>query len=488
MCEVSIVAVPSAVPMPLLRGRTAPRESVGRSSSGRYGGRMLRLFDTAAGTVVPFQPHDPGRVSMYVCGPTVYAPPHLGHGRFSLVFDVLRRYLEWSGFEVNYVSNITDVDDNIVTRAREEGRSESEVVHEYEELWVAAMDAIGVKPPTHDPHATAYVERMVEFIGGLVEAEKAYETSDGVYFAVESVPDYGKLARQDLATLQAGARVQVDDDKRSPVDFALWKRVEDDGSLSWDSPWGRGRPGWHTECVVMSLDLLGEGSTSTAAARTWPFRTIRTNGPKPRPRAGRLPPTGCTTGSSRWAARRCPSRWATSRPWSTSSRTPIPAYGLLVSKRTTGRPSRSRRSPPNASGALAGLDRLAGRCADLPRAQPDPESIERLRDRMDDDLDTPAVAALLFGLARRINALLDESQPVDTSPLWAAVGEIITAVGLELHGEEAEVPPEMQALAGQRDQARAEKDWASADAIRDQLQADGWTVEDTAEGTVVRPV
>ena len=426
---------------------------------------------------------------MYVCGPTVYAPPHLGHGRFSLVFDVLRRYLEWSGFEVDYVSNITDVDDNIVTRAREEGRSESEVVDEYERLWVDAMAAIGVKAPTSDPHATTYIDRMVEFIGGLVDEGKAYETSDGVYFSVASVPDYGKLARQDLDTLQAGARVAVDDDKRSPVDFALWKRVDDDGSLSWDSPWGRGRPGWHTECVVMSLDLLGEGFDIHGGGQDLAFPHHENERAQAeaagRPFAAHWVHNGfIEVGGEKMSKSLGNFTTLVDLIENTDPR----AYRLLVLQAHYRSPMEvTPVTTENASSALAGLDRLAARCADLPGAEPDAKSIERLRDRLDDDLDTPAVTASLFGLARRINTLLDDGDTEGAAPLGAAVGAIITAVGLELHGEGAEVPPEVQELARQRDQARAEKDWARADAIRDQLQADGWTVEDTPDGTVVRP-
>ncbi|MGZ4786852.1 MAG: cysteine--tRNA ligase, partial [Acidimicrobiales bacterium] len=219
---------------------------------------MLQLFDTAEGRVVPFETREPGKVSMYVCGPTVYGPPHLGHGRFSLVFDVLRRYLEWSGFEVTYVSNITDIDDKIIERANAEGRSADEIARKCEKVWYKAMDAINVKRPTHDPHATAYVDQMVALIADLVARGDAYETGDGVYFSAQSVPDYGLLARQSIESLQVGARVEANDEKRSPVDFALWKKAKP-GEPSWPSPWGDGRPGWHTECVVMALDLLGEG-------------------------------------------------------------------------------------------------------------------------------------------------------------------------------------------------------------------------------------
>ena len=219
---------------------------------------VLELFDTARGAVVPIEPREPGRISMYVCGPTVYGPPHLGHGRFSLVFDVLRRYLLWCGLDVVYVSNITDIDDKIIARANELGVPTSEVVAENEAIWWAAMDAIGVARPDHDPHATAYVDRMVDLSGDLIDRGAAYVSDDGVYFAAGVVADYGLLARQSLDSLQAGARVDVAEHKHSPVDFALWKLAKP-GEPSWPSPWGAGRPGWPPECVVMSLDLLGEG-------------------------------------------------------------------------------------------------------------------------------------------------------------------------------------------------------------------------------------
>jgi len=156
---------------------------------------MIRLHDTAAGKVLPLEPREPGKVSMYVCGPTVYGPPHLGHGRFSLVFDVLRRYLEWSGNDVLYVSNITDIDDNIIRRAEREDRPWQEITTACEDVWYRAMDAIGVKRPDHDPHATAYVTQMVDLVQQLVDRGAAYVTSDGVYLSVESVDDYGLLAR-----------------------------------------------------------------------------------------------------------------------------------------------------------------------------------------------------------------------------------------------------------------------------------------------------
>ena len=167
---------------------------------------MIRLYDTAAGAVLPLEPRQPGKVSMYVCGPTVYGPPHLGHGRFSLVFDVLRRYLVWSGLDVTYVSNITDIDDKIIQRAASEGRPWQDVTAQYEQVWYEAMDAIGVLRPDHDPHATAYVDQMVAMIDDLVERGAAYPTDDGVYLSVEQVDGYGLLAHQSLDDMRGGRR------------------------------------------------------------------------------------------------------------------------------------------------------------------------------------------------------------------------------------------------------------------------------------------
>jgi cysteinyl-tRNA synthetase len=447
---------------------------------------MLHLFDTAKGGVVPFEPRDPGKVSMYVCGPTVYGPPHLGHGRFSLVFDVLRRYLEWSGNEVTYVSNITDVDDNIINRARTEGRSEGEVAAEYEAVWWEAMDAIGVKRPTVDPHATAYVEQMVELVTRLVDHGIAYETSDGVYFQAERVEDYGLLARQSLDSLRAGARVETSEEKRSPVDFALWKKAAPD-ELSWPSPWGPGRPGWHTECVVMALDLLGDGfdihgggqdlafphheneraqsaADGRSFARYWVHNGfVEVEGEKMSKSLGNF------TNLMDLIARADPR-----------------SYRLLVLRSHYRSPVEiNETSVGDAVSALERLDAFARRTREL-AGEPDAVSIGAFREAMDRDMDTPAVSSLLFDLVRRGNSLLDQGDEAGAAPLAAAVREIAGAVGLELRADAHEVPADVADLARQRDEARAAKDWATADALRDELQARGWVVEDGPTGTVVR--
>ena len=447
---------------------------------------MLKLFDTAKGAVVPFEPREPGKVSMYVCGPTVYGPPHLGHGRFSLVFDVLRRYLEWSGLEVTYVSNITDVDDNIINKALAEGRTEPEVAAEYEALWWTAMDAIGVKRPTADPHATAYIADMVTFVAALVDKGIAYETSDGVYFQAQRVEDYGLLARQSIESLRVGARVEGSDEKRSPIDFALWKKAKPN-EPSWDSPWGPGRPGWHTECVVMSLDLLGEGFDIHGGGQDLAF---------PHHENERAQAVAAGRAFSRyWVHNGFVEVDGEKMSKSLGNFTNLMdlvqsvdqrAYRLLVLRSHYRSPIEvNRSSTADASAALARLDAFARNTAHIPDAEPDPAAIERFRTAMDDDLNTPAVHSLLFELVRQGNTLLTYEDDAGVAPLLAAVRSICAGVGLVIGGEAVAVPPAISAKCRERDQARADKDWALADTIRDELQAEGWIVEDKADGTSV---
>jgi cysteinyl-tRNA synthetase len=450
---------------------------------------VLQLFDTALGEKVPFEPRQAGKVSMYVCGPTVYGPPHLGHGRFSLVFDVLRRYLEWSGFDVTYVSNITDIDDKIIDRAQREGRDASEIADRCEKVWWDAMDALGVQRPTRDPHATAYVEEMVSLIGDLLERGDAYVADDGVYFTPAVVPDYGLLARQSLDSLQAGARVEVAEHKRSPIDFALWKFAKP-GEPAWPSPWGDGRPGWHTECVVMALDLLGDGFDIHGGGLDLAF-PHHENERAQAVAAGR-------TFARHWVHNGFVEVGGEKMSKSLGNFTNLldlidstdpRAYRLLVLRAHYRSPLEiSKVTTDDASAQLQRFDALARRAAaaELPAVGPDAAALSRFRELMDDDLDTPGVVALLAELRTRANSALDDGDLVSASGLVGAFAEVCAAVGLVLDRGEAEVPTEVLATARRRDDARAARDWATADALRDELQADGWVVEDTPSGTQVR--
>ena len=451
---------------------------------------MLHLFDTAAGKVIPFEPRQPGRVSMYVCGPTVYGPPHLGHGRFSLVFDVLRRYLLWSGLEVDYVSNITDIDDKIINRANTEGREWSDIAEKCESVWWRAMDAIGVMRPTSDPHATDYVEQMVELIADLIARDVAYVSDDGVYFSPSVVDDYGLLARQSIESMQAGARVEVADHKHSPIDFALWKFVKP-GEPSWPSPWGDGRPGWHTECVVMSLDLLGDGFDLHGGGQDLAF-PHHENERAQAVAAGR-------TFARHWmhngfvevgGEKMAKSLGNFTNLLDLVDSTDARAYRLLVLRSHYRSPVEvTRASTDDAAAALRRLDTFARRVAsaDLSSTAPDPAAMAEFVRVMDSDLDTPAAVAQLFGLVTDGNTALDAGDTTTAAALAAAVAEICAAVGLVLDAGGSEIPAEVLERAAARDTARAARDFAAADAIRDALVAEGWVVEDTATGTQVRP-
>jgi cysteinyl-tRNA synthetase len=445
---------------------------------------VLRLYDTALGAVAPLEPRQPGHFSRYVCGPTVYGDPHLGHGRMTVVWDIVRRYLSWSGLTVRFASNVTDIDDKIIARANEEGRTTADVADHYEQVWWETMDRLGVARPDDMPHATAYVDDMVALIGRLVEAGRAYVGGDGVYFAAESVDGYGLLARQSIESLKTGARVEVDAEagKRSPVDFALWKLAKP-GEPSWPSPWGAGRPGWHTECVVMSLDLFGDDFDLHSGGLDLAF-------PHHENERVQAIADGCRF-SRRWAHHGMIEDEKGDK-MSKSLGNTLSLLELLDtydprSFRLQVLQSHYRSPMKVGPGSLAAgqaaverLDAFAREFAAARDQEPDAGVLERFRSEMDDDLDTPGAMALAFDTMRDARATRSDA-------LAAAVFEIFDrALGLPLRYEVSAVPPEVLEKAKARDAARAAKDWAQADAIRAELQADGWTVEDGADGTLIR--
>jgi cysteinyl-tRNA synthetase len=463
---------------------------------------VLRLHDTATGEVAPLRLRTPGQVSMYVCGPTVYDAPHLGHGRFSLVFDVLRRYLLFTGLQVTYVSNITDIEDNIIERAALQGIEPSQLTATYETVWWQAMDALGVLRPDEAPHATAFVSRMVDLVTELVELGVAYETGDGVYLSVADVPGYGLLARQSLDSLRAGARVEPDDEKRSPLDFVLWKKAKP-GEPTWASPWGPGRPGWHTECVVMSLDLLGDGFELHGGGLDLAF-----------PHHENERAQSVAIGRE-FARHWMHNGWVTVGGEKMSKslgnftslddlleRSDARSYRLLVLRSHYRSPIEvTPETIADAEAGLARLDELARRfeLADVAAAGPvvdqgdggaglDPVAVARFRERMDDDLDTPGALATVFELARRANAASDAGDAAGALEAARTVAFLCAALGLPLRAGTDLAVDEMSAeLVRRRDQARADRDWDLADELRDQLEDAGWVVEDGPDGTRIRP-
>ncbi|MGO8873157.1 MAG: cysteine--tRNA ligase [Acidimicrobiales bacterium] len=461
---------------------------------------MIQLHDTATGEVAPLRLREPGKVSMYVCGPTVYDSPHLGHGRFSLVFDVLRRYLLFVGLDVTYVSNITDIEDKIIERAAQRGIPESELTATYEAVWWEAMDALGVLRPDEVPHATAYVGHMVELVAELMDRGVAYETSDGIYLSVGDVPGYGLLAHQPLESLRAGARVEATGEKHSALDFVLWKKAKP-GEPTWDSPWGPGRPGWHTECVVMSLDLLGDGFDVHGGA----IDLIFPHHENERAQAVAV--------GREFARHWVHNGWVTVAGEKMSKslgnftslddlvqRSDARAYRLLVLRSHYRSPIEvTPDTVGDAEAGLARLDELARRfgltdlLADGPVVDPgatdriDAGAVAAFRERMDDDLDTPGALAAVFELVRSANADADAGDTGRSRRAAGTVALLCAAMGLSLRaGGDVDVDPAAADLVRRRDAARAARDWAGADALREELEEAGWLVEDSPEGTRIR--
>ena len=452
---------------------------------------MLHLYDTATREVRELAQREPGTVSMYVCGPTVYGPAHIGHGRSTLTWDVLRRYLEWSGLTVRHVTNITDIDDQIIKRANSEGRPWHEITTKCEAMWWKAMEGIGNLRPHLIPHATDFVDQMVAMIGRLVDDATAYTTSDGVYLAVESVEGYGLLAHQSLDEMIAGGGDRVvfgADEKRHPADFVLWK-FSKPGEPSWPSPWGEGRPGWHSECVVMSLDLLGEGFDLHGGGQDLRFPHHENERAQAvalgRPFANHWMHHAFVVDGE--GEKMSKSLGNVSNLLDLIEVYDPRAYRMLLLQTHYRSPVSVGQDNLDASTkALGGLDSFAARTAAVAAdATPDPQVLDAFRDLMDDDLDTPGAIAVLFDTVRRANAALDSGDSSAAGSLAAAVHSMASAVGLVLKVA-GEVPAEATERAAALDAARAAKDFGTADTIRASLQAEGWLVETTKAGTTIR--
>ncbi len=433
---------------------------------------------------------DPGRLSIYLCGPTVYGPPHLGHGRATLVYDILRRYLEWAGIDVRLVSNITDIDDKIIDRATREGREWSDITTKCEDIWFRAMEGIDVLRPTDVPHATEWVDEMVEMISTLEASGAAYATSDGVYLSVESVEGYGLLAYQSLDDMMAGGgdrEVFGAGEKRHPADFALWKLAKP-GEPAWESPWGAGRPGWHSECVVMSLGLLGDGFDLHCGGQDLRFPHHENERAQAvalgREFARHWMHNGFVVDAE--GEKMSKSLGNVSNLLDLIEAYDPRAYRMVLLQSHYRSPVGISADGLEAAGrSLAGLDSFVARMSSLAEADADAATLDAFRAAMDDDLDTPKAMALLFDTMRQANTALDNGDADTAAPLTSAVREICSAVGLRLIEQEA-VPADVLAQAAALDAARAAKDYDAADSIRKELQDAGWQVETTRDGTTVR--
>ena len=445
---------------------------------------------------MPFESRRSGEVAMYVCGPTVYDVPHLGHGRTALTYDMIRRYLGWSGLVVTMASNVTDIDDKIIRRAEIENRTESDVADEFTIAYDKQMSRLEILPADSRPHATQFIEGMIDVIGQLLKNDAAYELEGkGIYFSVQNDTSYGQLAGRSLGQLleDAGSRVGVDKSKKSPLDFALWKSTKP-GEPSWETPWGRGRPGWHTECVAMSLSALGEGFDIHGGGDDLTFphhqNELAQVNALGRPFARHWIHSSMVNVSGE--------KMSKSLGNFTNLEEAIDIAGpralRLLALQTHYRKAMEmgRDSLMAASEAVKRLDSFGRRMAQagvtISDAEIDEVSKKSFISAMDDDFSTPSAVDTAFRLMRQANAALDDENIADASKIASSCVSIFAVLGISIdtvariEPEDSDV--EIEAMMKRRFEARSEKNFAVADQIRDELLQMGITVEDTPNGAV----
>ncbi len=457
---------------------------------------MLRIYNTLARDKQPFVPLEPGKVRMYVCGMTVYDYCHLGHARVMVVFDLVTRWLRASGYEVNYVRNITDIDDKIIRRAAENGESIGTLTQRFIDAMDEDAAALGVIKPDHEPRATEYVPQMQAIIDRLERNQLAYVASDGdVNYSVRDFVGYGRLSGKSLEDLRAGERVEVNSGKRDPLDFVLWKRSKE-GEPFWESAWGRGRPGWHIECSAMSASLLGETFDIHGGGQDLQFphhenEIAQSEGANGRPFVRYWMHNGFVRVDDEKMSKSLGNFFTV--------REVLGRYDAEVVRFFIARAH--YRSPLNYSDrhlddARQALARLytALKGADVPQIAIDWDEphAARFRAAMDDDFNTPEAIAVLFDLAGELN----RSRDLTVAGLLQALGRSLGLLErdpllfLQSAAGEASVaapdPAAIEAKIAERAAAKKARDFATADAIRADLLAVGIVLEDGAGGTLWR--
>ncbi len=463
---------------------------------------MLQVHNTLGRSIQSFKPLVEGQVGMYVCGPTVQSEPHLGHGRFAVAFDAVRRYLSWRGFDVTYVQNVTDVDDKIINNAAEQGISPEALAEQMADRFRGSSDRLNILTPTVEPRATDHIPEMLELIQQLVERDLAYAAGGDVYFRVRRHDGYGKLSGRNLDDLVAGARIEPGEAKEDPLDFALWKGAKP-GEPSWDSPWGPGRPGWHIECSAMAAKYLGtsfdihaggndlifphheneiaqsEGASGEPFATYWLHNgMVNLGGEKMSKSTGHI--IDLDEAIERFGG---------------------PAVRLFYLRAQYRSPLEfSEELLEDAATAMERLRAFARRGSALELTDPDEALLDRFTDAMDDDFNTSEALAVLFDAVRIGNTMLDGGQ--DAAAVHSAFATMADVLGLDLAGEGADdlavalselaaglgvaagasAEETIQALLDARASARADKRWDVADGIRDGLAEVGISIEDSADG------
>jgi len=446
---------------------------------------MIRVHSTLHRAFVDLEPRDEGKVGIYVCGPTVQSEPHVGHGRYAVAFDVIRRYLNWRGFQVTYVSNITDIEDKIIVAAQETGETVEELAERMSARFADSFSALGVLPPDIEPKATEHIDEMIHLIESLIDRGLAYVRDGDVYFSVKTLEGYGKLSGRRPEELRSGYRIDVDESKEDPLDFALWKATKP-GEPWWESPWGSGRPGWHIECSAMATKYLGDGFDIHGGGRDLIFPHHENE----------IAQSEGATGET--FAR----YWLHNGMVNLAGEKMSKSEGNIVDLETIVRDHGGRalrmlfvrahyRSPIDFSDELLAeaaesLDRLDRFRERVEPGPPDEQSLTQFRTYMDDDFSTPQAVSLLFDLIRDGNRVMDEGG--DASAIAGSIEMIVDVLGLD----DASAPvreaaglsdEEIERLVTEREEARAERRFDKADRIRDRLEEAGVALEDSPDGT-----
>ncbi len=461
----------------------------------------IKIYNTLTRSKEDFNPGNPPQVTFYVCGPTVYDYIHIGNARVFIIFDVVRRYLQFRDFAVKLVQNYTDIDDKMINRANEQGITVPELAARFIEAYEQDVAALKVRPADVKPRATEHIEQIIKLIEKLLANGYAYVSEGDVYYDTSSYADYGKLSQQKQDELLAGARVEPGEKKHSPLDFALWKQKKE-GEPSWESPWGEGRPGWHIECSAMSTHYMNDTLDIHAGGADLIFphhenEIAQTWGADGRPlarywmHAGYLNIESQKMSKSLGNVRTVRELAQQHDPLdlrflilSAHYRSPLNFSADLVAQSGAGR-HRLQEMIDNLLAALEGAAAQEG--VGEKKLQADlKEAKERFVNAMDDDFNTADALGVIFDLTRSCNIYLKENHPYNQG----LIGEVLQFYHdfnaifevLEI-SEKQELDDEISTLIARRDEARAAKDWATSDRIRDELAAKGIVLEDTPHGT-----
>ncbi len=459
----------------------------------------MKIYNTLTRKKEEFIPIDPKEIKIYVCGPTVYNYFHLGNARPFVVFDTLRRYLEYKGNNVKFVQNFTDVDDKIINKAREEGVSAGEISEKYIEEYYKDASKLNVKKATVHPKVTENIPEIISFIEKLIEKGYAYESNGDVYYSTAKFEGYGKLSGQNIEDLEAGARIQVGDVKRDPMDFALWKARKQEDELAWESPWGMGRPGWHIECSVMSNKYLGDSIDIHAGGQDLEFphhenEIAQTEAYTGKKFANYWMHNGFITINKEKMAKSKGNFFMvrdilseydgeTMRYFLLSGhyRNPIDFSKELMeqAKNSLGRIKTTKINLDhfieNADGKIT--DEEKRKLAELKKYK------EKFEAAMEDDLNTADAISAIFEMVKEINTITDGESSKEFCQLEReALLELTAILGLLEDDDKMEVPEDVAMLVEERQQARKNKDFKRADEIRDELKSRGITLEDTPQG------